>query len=274
MTTHYADFLKQRLQERISANPRYSLRAFARDLGLNASKLSEVLNRKQGLSAESARRICRKLSLSPSETEYFCKLVEASDARSKRARLAAQAQIASLAEDQSLRQIQDDTFKIISDWYHYALLSLAETLSFKSDAAWIARRLGITKLEVEQAVSRLARLELLEIKGGKIRPTGVQLTTKSGMPSESIRKFNRQVIEKSLQAIAMQTIDEREIGTLTTSVHTDDLPVIKEMIRRHRRELNQFIMTRNKSRKPNEVYCLAAQFFRLTSRFEKNKENV
>ena len=269
MTTHYADYLRQRLQERISANSRYSLRAFARDLGLNASKLSEVLNRKQGLSVESARKICAKLALSTEDTEYFCRLVEASDARSKRQRLAAQTAIETLGRDESLRQIQDDTFKIISDWYHYALLSLTETSGFKSDAVWIAKRLGITKLEVEEAIKRLERLELLEVSGTKIKSTGVQLTTASGLASESIRKFNRQVIEKSLQAIALQTVDEREIGTLTTSIHTDDLPAIKDLVRRQRRELNQFIMARNKIRKPNEVYCLATQFFRLSSRVEK-----
>ncbi len=59
----YRDILKNELERRMNANPRYSLRAFARDLLTPASRLSEVLNGRRGLSEASADRIVRRLKL-------------------------------------------------------------------------------------------------------------------------------------------------------------------------------------------------------------------
>ena len=34
-----------------------------------------------------------------------------------------------------------DQFQVISEWYYFAILSLAETEDFKPDAKWISKRL-------------------------------------------------------------------------------------------------------------------------------------
>ena len=59
----YQDILKAELEKRQRANARYSLRAFARDLGVSPSNLSEILQRKAGLSRIKAQEIAKKLNL-------------------------------------------------------------------------------------------------------------------------------------------------------------------------------------------------------------------
>jgi uncharacterized protein (TIGR02147 family) len=234
-------------------------------LKITPSRLSEILRRKQGLSTKSARKICQKLNLSPSETETFCNLVQASDARSKIERRRAQQKIErQKPPPESMQLLQEDTFKIISDWYHYAILELITTQAFRSDPAWIARQLGIPKTTVEGAIERLHRLELIDFTPrGEIESTGVQLTTTFGVPSESIRKFNRQTLEKALEAISLQTVEERDSASLTVAIHSDDFTELRMMIQDQRRALNQRINELNARRKPNTVYCLSTQFFRL-----------
>ena len=79
----YRDILKDELSSRCQKNPRYSLRAFARDVGLSSARISEVLNYKHGLSRKSGTQISKKLGFSNEEAEYFCTLIESSDARSR-----------------------------------------------------------------------------------------------------------------------------------------------------------------------------------------------
>ena len=50
----YRDILREELAARTETNPQYSLRAFARDLGIGSARLSEVLNGNTGLSRPAA----------------------------------------------------------------------------------------------------------------------------------------------------------------------------------------------------------------------------
>src|SRR4051812_8640701 len=64
--------LANELLSRQLRNERYSLRAFARSLGLSPSKLSDIMKGKQGLSLATAREIVTKLDLSVDEARAFC----------------------------------------------------------------------------------------------------------------------------------------------------------------------------------------------------------
>lgn len=78
----YRDFMLRELERRQRKNPSYSLRAFARDLEVPSSRLSEILNRKMGLSETRAVALAEKLNLSSSEREFFIDLALAEHARS------------------------------------------------------------------------------------------------------------------------------------------------------------------------------------------------
>ncbi len=67
METDYRDYLQQMLADRKSGNSAYSLRAFARDLGINPATLPQVLNRKRGVSPKNAEKIVANVHLSPAE---------------------------------------------------------------------------------------------------------------------------------------------------------------------------------------------------------------
>src|SRR5690606_35734224 len=91
--TDYKYILKEELASRCRQNPRYSLRAFARDLKLAPSRLSEILSGKQGLSRAAAEKVAKALGYGPGETERFCDLVESVHARSRRNRESAKVRL-------------------------------------------------------------------------------------------------------------------------------------------------------------------------------------
>ena len=94
-------------------NPSFSLRAFAKKLKINPSALSEILNGKRVISESLARRLVDNLALDPKEKQSVLSLFD---------------QTANSGEtiDDNYLELSVDHFKTISEWYHFAILSLME----------------------------------------------------------------------------------------------------------------------------------------------------
>ncbi len=82
----YRKILRDELARRVRQNPHYSLRAFARDLQIVPSRVSESLNNKQGLSRKAAEKIAARLRMPADKANLFLDLVTACHARSPKAR--------------------------------------------------------------------------------------------------------------------------------------------------------------------------------------------
>lgn len=97
---------------------------------------------------------------------------------------------------------------MISDWYHFALLELTQIESYgRGDAAAMAKRLGITKQEVHQAIKRLLDFSLLvEDENGKLGITGSFFANPEGTPSDAIRSHQVQLLRRAELAVHDQTL--------------------------------------------------------------------
>ncbi len=261
---NYRTILRKILAERVGANPRYSMRAFAKSLDLAPARLSLVLAGKQGLSRTSALAISNKLELAAREKEFFIASAIATDGRSRSERVRAQGVLQTLATGPAAQvALEEHEFALIADWQHFAVLELMQTKGFRGDPTWIARRLGLTKFEVTQTLARLEELGYIAREDSGIRLIKSDVTTTKDVPSEAIRKFNRQILDKAKTAITMQSVLERDVSTLTVGIRKRDLPKYKELIKNFRREFNA-IATATPSSARDEVYVLSAQFFKLT----------
>ena len=263
-------FLKRSLEERNAVNASYSLRAFARDLGLSPQLLSNVINGNKGLSLQMAQKISSRLGLSVREAELFCSSVQAKFSRSSSTRELAAAKLHHLKEQTGkTANLEIDLFKSISNWYHYGLISLLKIAkSKKNNTAWMSARMGIPEAEVKEALARLVRLELLS-KG----PSGWTVNQDTviadqGIPNEAIRNFHRQILEKSIKALAFQNSDERYGSSSTFPIKAESLPKAKKMIQDFRLQLAKEVGDMDSG---EEVYALSVQFFKLTETLT-NKE--
>src|SRR5690606_11388580 len=133
--------LRDEFARRVRVNERYSIRSFAAHLGLDSSTLSQILAGKRNLSEDKIKAIYLKVGYKV-------------QSKSKTA--------------VEFNQLDIDTFAVISDWYNFAILDLAQLKSFKPNAKWIARKLNIQPLEAVSALERLQRLGMLVIKNGKL----------------------------------------------------------------------------------------------------------
>lgn len=223
----------------------YSLRAFARDLNIPAPVLSEVLRGRRPITQRLGQKICEGLRLSPTEAEELLAPLEQR-----------------LPLDHLFVQIQTSEFNAVSDWHYFAILALAETQDFRGDVKWISSRMGLPLARTTEAVETLIRLGLLEMREKKLHATGKTFTTTHDVPSVAIQKNHIQGLELARQALRSVDVTEREYGANTIAIDSDELPILKSMIRDARRRLAVKMGRRGRQKK--QVYRLQIQFFPLS----------
>ena len=232
----------------------YSLRAFARSLNLSPGLLSDILARKRPLTLKTGLRIATRLDCSLELRNEFIHRVQKS-------RIDTTAVGSGIDRQQSYVPISEDSFDLISEWYHNAILSLMLTSSFKSDPQWIAARLGISTIQARDAIARLIRVGLAIERGGLLTGSS-NTTTTTDVPSEAIRKSHRQHMKLAIESLDEVDVSERDVTSISMSTDARKIAVAKEMIKKFRRELAAEL----ESGKCDEVYCLNIQLFPLTKK--------
>lgn len=266
---HYQDyrvFLRDTLEDRAKANKSYSLRAFARDLGIAPQTLSGLLRNKKAISSDVAAHIAQRLNLEGDETTYFCDLVELIHARSEVARQVASIRLNRYVAPSQYQLVGQDVFRIISDWYHFAILELTFVRGFKSNPKWISKRLGISQHEASQALLRLKRLKLLKQTGQTLQKTNKSIRTTNDVPSDALKEFMRQLLQKAIESLSFQDVHTRDCTSMTMAIDPKRMVKAKQMIQEFRRNLCTYLENGDRT----EVYCFAAQLFRLTEGEGKN----
>lgn len=258
----YRDILRERLEARLKQNPRYSLRAFARDLKIAPAQLSDIMRGRYGMSAHLAAQVSKRLGLSADEQKLFQTLVEKNHSRSKASRVRAEIELEQIRQNsEAVSPLTLDAFQVISDWHHFAIMELTKVDGFQSSASWVARALDIPTVQAKLAIERLLRMEILEERDGTWSATKDFVFTPSGIPSDAIRKFHKQILSKAMESIESQTVDERDLSTIVMSIDSKDLPMYKEKIKKFRRELHAEALA---TPKRDSVYSLSIQLFKLS----------
>jgi uncharacterized protein (TIGR02147 family) len=263
-TNEFRLLLQRELVARVERNPKYSLRAFARDLGVTAPVLSHLLSGKRSLNEKVIMKLGLAMAMDPSELQLHLR-------RARETSTSTGTSAAAEGKDAHFSTLTLDVFNSISDWYHDAILELTRVSGFRDNRQWIARVLGISVAEVNTAVERLVRLDLLKIdKNG----TWVDLSKNNSthisadFTSAALRKYQEKILELSAQAL--KTVDKsyRDHTSVMLAIDTSDLEEVKAKIAHFRRNLTRFL--ERKDVQPDQVYQLAVSFFPLT-KIESNK---
>jgi uncharacterized protein (TIGR02147 family) len=264
LTEHndYRSYLKKSLAEKISRNPSYSLRAFARQLGIHHSMLSAVFKNEKKISRDRAPLIADKLGLENEDKEYFCLLVELDQTKGIEQKSRILAQLSSFRKSTPVYDLTVDHFKLISDWYHLPILQMVGEPYFKFDSKVISEKIGIHFIEVEAAIERLERLELIEKdKNGNFKKVKNGLLVESPVRSESLRKFHKQMMEKALLSLETQLPKERLIQTQTISFDQTQINEVEDLMDQF---FERVVQLSRKGQKRDQIYHLSTVFFNLT----------
>lgn len=252
-------FLKQRYLERRRRNPAYSLRAFARQLGIPAGRLSEFMSGKRNMTKEVALKVESSLQLDPTQRAIFWSIVEKKAGNDTKSQAAAREWLPLFMEAEQ--------FYLVADWEHFAILSLMETKGFKSDIAWIARRLRTDVTRITDALERLQRCNLIRKVGKKYQAIQTEVATTSDVSSEALRRSHRQTLEQAIDSLESAPLELRDISSMTMAIDVRRIPEAKRLIMNFRRQLMGFL----ESGERTEVFNLNIQLVPLTDVAERKK---
>jgi len=253
-------YLKTHFDEAQRKNKSYSLRAFAKKLGITPGGLSQILNQRIKLSLDRAHEFVKHLSLPAQEAEYFLLLVQIENAKTLAVRSMLQEKLnQSFPEKTAEPNLTIDQFRLVSEWYGFAVKEIVSSYG----AAWtptrIANELGITKNEVELTLDRLERLELIE-KGPRgylaLQP---RTLVYSAIPTEAQENYYHGVISKLDESIGVKN-PKKVIATEVMAFDPEDLEEVRRITDEY---LDRLIRISKKSKKKTKLYQSLVSFFAL-----------
>jgi uncharacterized protein (TIGR02147 family) len=254
-TANPAVWLRQELVERVRRNPSYSLRAFAKQLGIPASRVSDIINEKRPITANNARLIAHSLGLNAADKDFFLKSILEVKRKTK---------LQGSSQKLDYIQIQDDIFSSISEWYHFAVLELTKVEGFRSDVRWISRRLGVSPHLIREAIDRLVRLNMLVAdKNGNFK-MAKSFTTTHDIPSSALVASHKQSLELAIKSLSDTPVSLRDVSSITFAMNIKKIPEAKARIQKFRRQLTKHL----ESGPSNEVYNLNIQLVPVSRSIE------
>lgn len=236
----YQDTLKEHLSRRISMNPRYSLRAFACALGLEPSKLSEVLSGKKGLSADRADVVCERLRLKGLDRDLFILSVLSQHSRIKKQRDESAKKLKELVLSKNTakeRTMQKNA------WYFGAVHATREC---GLDTDKLGSVLRLTHLQVENANRYCERIQ-------KVHPERQNISYE---PVSLMKKLNE---DFSLKAV---TDLEAEFVFLTA----EQVTTLSGIVCRKVAEFSKSNQESNRQENKINLYMLLSGFSKLCSK--------
>lgn len=264
----YREALRAKFSERVAMNSRYSLRALARDLALSPSYLSQVLNGSRGLTAKTATAVFQKLSFSESDQKIFGLEIKKEHSRTDKSKQLVQKMIDTALQEKLAHQLTPEMFDSMSNWFSLVLFQLfylkdAPLNSRPKFIAYCEAKLGLPVPVIEHTIAVLLELQLIRVAGRGLEPHHTTVWTTNDIPSAGIRQFHRQMIDRAVQAIESQALEERTLLSYQLPILKSDAPHIT-------RDLLKFgsLMLRKygkaESRDGDTVYGLNFQLFRLS----------
>jgi len=241
-----------------------NLKSWANRLGYKSpSSLTMVLKGTRLPSYDMIRSFVKDLNLNNRERKYFELLVELEKVQAKGKDTShVLEQINQVTQNSGIFQLEMKTFSTISEWYYLAIKQLISSPDFINDPEWIYKKLRkkVTPSQIKTALENLEELDIISNVDGKLKVLKPGLITTNDVPSSAIKRHHYGMIQRALESIDEQKVENRQINSLTMKVEKNKLPEAKKFIFDFLKEFNE----RYSSNNSNDLYQLNVQLFEHT----------
>ena len=248
--------LKTEYLKRKEKNPRYSLRSYARDLGVSHTLVSRVFSGTRNISVKQAMKIALALQLSSKGTQQFINQTLSPNSH--------------VLKKSDYHNPEIELEKVFGKWFHTAILESTKLKKFDGNPITIGKRLGISSIEARDAIDRLKVLGLLEGEGTNLKMANKMLRFRSQESLEAVRAFYSAMLlmaNEELKRKSNVSFKSRYIGGGTAAVKLEKIPKAIERLK----EMQDEFLKEFASEDADQIYQLGLQFFSLTDRKEGNK---
>ncbi len=236
---------------RCEKNSAFSLRSFARVLNVSHTLLSFVINGHRIPSKKFIEKICERLNLDPEQKKILMQSTPFIQGKKK-----------TKVSDVAYNKISLDTFSLLSEWQHYAILSLLEIEGTEFSIEFISKRLNINEMLAKISMQRLLDLKLVECvetpQGNKWKQSSAPIVVENLESTSYTRKFQKQLITKAIDSMENDPIELRDMSSTTFAMDPQHVGYALKRIREFRREL---VKELEDFGQPKEVYNITVQLF-------------
>lgn len=266
-----ASYLRDAFEEKKKTDTEFSIRKFCRThkFGSHAYLLM-ILKGKRKLNLKQVPSLVEGLELTGTERAYLQTMIQFDGARTEEERDLYTLWMNDLNPKREFRILEAEQYRVISDWIHMTILTLAKIkdADLSPDTIHLLVNKKVSLPQIRGALERLVDLGLLVEKKGKYAPTFNSVTTQDDISNRGAREYHKQVARLAIDAVEEQKPDEREFQSFAVTVPTDKISLAKDMIRKFR---HQFAAAME-AKPGDEVYQCNLQFFRLTDHSKQNSK--
>lgn len=250
-TPYYLMKMKEALSLKQRENPSYSLRAFARDLDVHPSTMSQIIKGNRSLPFKDSAHIVMKLKLSPVDRTLFMESLMRKKTNIDEIKID--------ALDQRF-MLDEGYYKIIAEWEHFAVLDLFELADFAPSIEGITAKLDVTTNRAQVVLNNLITCGLVEDRDGKLVKVHEDIRTTEDISNRALKESHIETMKMGIHKLEEIEVELRDFSSTTVGVDLDKLPEAKTIIREFRQKMSALLRDGHKT----DVYQLAIQFYPLT----------
>lgn len=242
--------VNQEYAKRYSKNKKYSLRAYARYLNIDASHLHKFIRGKKGLSRARLALLGKKLNLS----ENWLQEVQATNRRGKK-------------PSELYKQMDEAQIRRMQHWYYAAITELPLLRGFQPAPEWIAKKIDISVAQATEALSALQSNGIIinlpagaKKKNSLVRPVSWSYYL-PGQTSSERRENQKQFLRRAIAAMDEIPIERREQSSMVMATDVKNLPQARLLTQKFRRDMSRLL---KKGENCKELYLMSISLFPLT----------
>ncbi|MFZ9519647.1 MAG: TIGR02147 family protein [Silvanigrellaceae bacterium] len=259
------DLLSHAYEELKKQLPRYSYRAFSRDLGFGETNyLHLICTHKRQLSLRSAQQVASHLGLHNERRTWFLSLVEHTAGRHNAQRAEGIKKAFEVRQKTLGNDLTRDEMEFFGRWFHPVVRELIARSDFSPDPKWICQRVRprITPDQAKQSLELQIRLGYVEVvQDNQHRLTHSHIRVPEGVNNLAIHKYHQEMLQLSERSLSEVDAAERDLSALTVKLSAEQIPEIKNILREARRKI---VALSDTNTADADIFQLNMQLFPVT----------
>jgi len=268
--TDYRDIIRDFYLEKKNGNSRYSYSVLGQAIGLNASHVFCIVEKKRNLPVRCVPAVKKVLGLTGRAARYFDFLLAASRTKSEKTKTEILAKAFQL-RDVKTHSLADKEQKYLSDWWTPVIRALIEVNQGRVDAKEISDSLepSIEVEKVQESIDILQELGFIQDLGnGRVKLADAHINIAGEQRAQAIRQFQANVMQIGARSLNTIAPADRDISTLTMAVDQQGFEDIKAMIQEFRKDVQIRV---DKCGKPTRVLQMNLALFPVAFNKKKTK---
>ncbi|MEK2645835.1 TIGR02147 family protein [Bdellovibrio sp. BCCA] len=230
--------LKSEFEKRKSKNTRYSLRAFAKSLNIEAGALLRIMTNKRLATHATAVTLLKNLNTPATVQTDILNELENRRKNSSRP-----------SKKNGMQSFSVQEFETYFDILHIHTMESLNLLQFRStrQTPALAESLGVSLIQLNEVINQLIGIGAVRIVGDQFEVLYKSFSTVPlGFTSEKRKNLQKEFLKKAHDAIDLVPFELRDHSTLTIPVSEKDLNAIKAILKRARARINGISEKRTK----------------------------